>query len=575
VREVKLHIFIAACISASLVSGCGSEEPHRPAAAKVTMRERDSVIAQCRDLLASRPGDADIHSLLGTTLLEKSLAGGRQDGRPFLIDVFSYGVSLNDIGLPLDSVSSLWQDTLIHMISSEFAAALRLNPRSAAAWRGLALLDFTLAMGASADSLVDTSAVYYLRSIAFDSNSTEAYVGFANCMLRRHNDAEALAALQASLRRDSTSGSVYLTMGNVYADSGNIPLAFACWENAVRLGLQDPGDYVEIARNYTYPVLEEKLLGRFASLRTEGPGIVRPLVRGALKLIGMYHPAIALRIAGLAIQADSANAQAHLFRARIELSEGDTASARGDLSAALAGGTAPFYSYSGYPPRLLQEAAGAVPYRPRFSLLIGSRIQSASGPAAAIGPLRRTISELPGNPAAAFLLGSALIANGDTAEALAWFDTALSGPTSVYPMMYWDLSRRYIDAGDISRVVRANERQMEFSRTQWTLQLFDQEPLTPRYDWSLVRLAAAHCEAAYQCTWSMGIRDRERARRMATELFRRAHTLIPTSAVPYLGLGDLNLDEGNRNEALQYYRLAAAKGSRDATEKLKRFAVDN
>jgi TPR repeat protein len=46
--------------------------------------------------------------------------------------------------------------------------------------------------------------------------------------------------------------------------------------------------------------------------------------------------------------------------------------------------------------------------------------------------------------------------------------------------------------------------------------------------------------------------------------------IVPESALPYLGLGSLREDPGEKESALRYYRKAAAMVSLDAIERLKR-----
>lgn len=58
----------------------------------------------------------------------------------------------------------------------------------------------------------------------------------------------------------------------------------------------------------------------------------------------------------------------------------------------------------------------------------------------------------------------------------------------------------------------------------------------------------------------------------AGEHLARAHARTPASGIPYLGLGQMFEEAGNRKEALQYFRMAAAKGSPDAKGRLKELA---
>jgi TPR repeat protein len=46
--------------------------------------------------------------------------------------------------------------------------------------------------------------------------------------------------------------------------------------------------------------------------------------------------------------------------------------------------------------------------------------------------------------------------------------------------------------------------------------------------------------------------------------------MIPESAIPYLGLGSLCIDLGEKESAYRYYRKAAARESVDAVTNLKR-----
>ena len=60
----------------------------------------------------------------------------------------------------------------------------------------------------------------------------------------------------------------------------------------------------------------------------------------------------------------------------------------------------------------------------------------------------------------------------------------------------------------------------------------------------------------------------------AAYLFARAREIIPESAVPYLGLGDMSVDFGEKEDAYRYFRKAVALGSTDARESLKRLDAD-
>ena len=569
-----LRIVTAAGACLVLAAGCTEDRPPRTVPGQLTPWERDSVVAQCRKLLAERPDDAGLHLLLGNTLLEKPLESIRRTGRTWPWGMLLFDASLNDAGRPVSTLPERLSSAEVREIASHLSTALKVNPHSAPTLRAQAFLNLALASTWYADTLYDTAAEFYSRSIAIDSMSTEAYIGLASCLVRRHRDSAALAVLQTSLGHDSTSGSTFLAMGHVYADSGIVPIAFTCWENAARLGLTHPGEYLDLARVYLDRLFEVKLLGRLLYLREEAPGIVRTLVRNFLKLVGAYHPGIALRMTSMALEVDSSNAEAHLLRARIEHEEGDTASAIEDIAAALASGNAAYFSYAGFAPGVLQKAALLVPHRPQISLLIGSEIQRLSGAPAAIPVFRTAADQLPQNPAPAFLLGRAFLANGDTAEAFAWFDSTLACPAGVFGNMYWDLVHIFAAAGDSDRILLAVEKEMEISEDAWIPRLFEQELRSRQYDANRVFLAAADCTAGYYCSWASGAEKTNRMKLLAAGFFRRAHRLVPASAVPYLGLGDLNLDYGDRTEARRDYRIAETLGSRDATLKLKLLARD-
>jgi len=556
-----------------LGTGCGEEDhaPLRPAGA--AERERDSVIARCRDLLSARPNDPDLCLLLGSSLLQKYVARSRSAGGILAGDFILYGTSLNDIGKPVDSVAAIILRSTLREAGEHIAMARALAPRNPATLKELGLLALTSWPPPYGYANYDTAAAFLSQALAADPGLVDAYEGLAACRLRRHEDGRAIALLRLSIGRDSTRGSTYLMMGEAYSDSGLVPLAFACLENAARLGLEAPVEYIEAARHYIDDLAEAKMLGKLAALRREGPRPLRPVVRGALKLIGMYHPDIALRLAARALALDSTYAPAHLFRAQVFLEEGDTSDASDELIAAIRLGTAPFNSYGRFPPGLVEEACSQCEYRPVLSLLAGTAYMGRRAPRKCLPFLRKAAGDMPGSSAAAYLLGRGLLLAGDTVEAYRWFDRALDLPPGASPEMYWDLPRVFMKSDQIPKMVLAYRKMNSVIETPLYIELYRREGTAGLYSRDVLSLAAAECAAGYDCSWAARGADTERLKRHAVELFLSAHRLTPASGIPELGLGNVYLDTGNRREALRYYRAAAAKGNPDAKVNLQRLAT--
>ena len=557
---------VAACLA---LAGCGEEAPARHPPLKALAHERDSVTALCRATLSTRPGDVDAQLLLGSTLLREYMARAGSAGGYFAGVFFLYSTPLNDFGTPADSSSIAVSRSILREAGEHLATAHALAPENAGALKELGLLAITSWPATNGYPAYDTAAAMFARALARDSGDVDAYDGLASCALNRHEDGRAIALLRRSLQRDSSRGSTYLTMGNAYMDSGMVPLAFACWESAVQLGLETPAEYIQIARRYTDEVAESRMIGKLAYLRREAPRFFRPLIRGALNLVGMYHPAIALRLAATALEVDSTCAQAYLFRGEVFLEEGDTAAASDELVAAMRLGTAPYYAYAGFPARMYEEAIGQCEYRPVLPLLVGTIYTRTADSRRGLRYLRKAVGDLPMSAAAAYQLGKGILAAGDTAEAYRWFTRAIELPPAASAEMYWDLPRLFMRRDQIGNMVLAYQKMNAIIEQPLIVEEYQREGTARLYTREELRLAASYCSAGYDCAWAIKTADGERLQRHAIELFTRAHELTPASGIPYVGLGDLFIDAGNPNEALRYFRMAAAKGNPDAKVRVK------
>jgi TPR repeat protein len=83
-------------------------------------------------------------------------------------------------------------------------------------------------------------------------------------------------------------------------------------------------------------------------------------------------------------------------------------------------------------------------------------------------------------------------------------------------------------------------------------------------------LAATCCATGYECSWKVQRGRPRHWKYRAIEQFKHAAEMIPESAIPYLGLGSLCIDLGEKESAYRYYRKAAARESVDAVTNLKR-----
>jgi tetratricopeptide (TPR) repeat protein len=157
----------------------------------------------------------------------------------------------------------------------------------------------------------------------------------------------------------------------------------------------------------------------------------------------------------------------------------------------------------------------------------------------------------------------------DTAKTIECFDRAMALPAGTYPFMYWSMITFYRDAGQPQKVVLAFQQQITIMGSSWIAVMIENEHTARTRGATTVRLAAALCEAGYNYAWGINDNRREAFRAEAERLFKRAHDVLPESAIPFLGLGDLHFNLGERDEAYRCYRKSAALGSSDAREKIR------
>ena len=279
--------------------------------------------------------------------------------------------------------------------------------------------------------------------------------------------AAAVSALNLSISFDSTNGPGYLTLGEALRDTGNITVAFACFENAARLGLPHAGDYLQLADHYIDETSERRLLGRFASLRKQAPALLKPTVRAALRMGSMYHPGIALELASHALEIDSSCAEAHLVKTHAYLEEGDTAHAIDEYMDAVALGTTYAGSYGRFPLEFLDRVSDLIPDNDAFMYVLGqpgiNSFELAASPKS-VARFRRAVERNPGDAVPIYLIAQAYALQHDTARAVEWFDRLTALPAEPYPAMYWRAQWTYLEAGQIDKAVDVYEKFMPDDR---------------------------------------------------------------------------------------------------------------
>ena len=565
-------LFAAACF-ALLSYGCAGDPPARLRTAASRERELDSVILRCRRSLARTPGDGEIHVRLGEALLERAMLREQSYRNLIWTALWASVPALNNAGSPTDRVAAMHVLDTLREAESHVAGAIRMKPNYAAARRAMGRLYLTEGRGVPDDSMYRKATALFDTSLALEPSSAEGYYDLGCSLFKRNRSREALAALNRSLSLDSSNGSAYLTLGEVYMDSGNVAVAFACFENAARLGLKSAGEYIQIADHYMDEQAERRLLGRFGSLRTKAPDILKPTVRAGLRMLSMYHPGIAMELASRALDVDSTCAEAYLLRSRFSLAEGDSATALEEYLRALEIGTAPYWSYSRFPRELIERAYRRMPDNDDLLYLLGqpfvNTAEDADSPTA-IALFQDAVRRRPKSSVAAYLLGQAYALRQDTAGAIEWFDRAVALPPERHAFMYWRIHQAYLDAGQIPKAVRVYRRFLVEENGSWILEMLRTEGRTTRYANERVLLAVTHCAIGYECSWRIQQGKPGCWKDRAIEQFTRAGEIIPESAVPYLGLGSLYEDLGEKEGAYRYYRIAAARGSADAVESLKR-----
>ncbi|HEX7571831.1 MAG TPA: tetratricopeptide repeat protein [Bacteroidota bacterium] len=564
-------LFAAACF-ALLSHGCAGDVPPHLRTAASRERELDSVILRCRTSLGAAPGDADIHTRLGEALLERVMMHEMSFRNLVWTTTWANVPILKNAGGPIDRVAAMHILDTLKEAESHIATAVATKPDNAAAWRAMGRLYMTQGWGGPGDSMYKKATALFDTSLALEPSSAEGYYGLGCSLFKRNRSPEALAALSKSLSFDSLNGSAYLTLGEVYMDTGNVTVAFACFENAARLGLKSAGEYIQIAEHYLDEQAERKLLGRFGSLRTQAPDILKPTVRAGLRMLSIYHPGIAMDLSSRALEIDSTCAEAYLLRSGLYLAERDSASAFDEYLRAFEIGTAPYWSYSRFPRELLERAYERMPDNDDLLYLLGqpfvNTTETASS-ATAITLFQDAVQRRPKSAIAAYLLGQAYAIRQDTVREIEWFDRAIALPPERPAFMYWRIHQAYLEAGRIPKSVYVYQKFL-VEDGGWILQMLRNVHGTKRYARERVLLAAAYCAIGYECSWKVQQGKPGYWKDRAIEQFTRATEIIPESAVPYLGLGSLYIDLGEKEAAIRYYRKAAAMGSADAVESLKR-----
>jgi tetratricopeptide (TPR) repeat protein len=549
--------------------GCAGDPPARLAAGTGSERALDSVIAGCRDSLEKEDGNPGLHLRLARALLERSMLHQTQIRNMFWSQYWIDGPTIATAGDPLDSVPPLKKLDTLRDAASHAERAIALSPGYAAAYRLLGRLYMTLGSGWVGDSTYAKATAAFDSSLSLDSSSAEGYYGLGCALFRRNMQAQAIAALNKSLSIDSSNGSTYLTLGEVYLDTGNVPIAYACFENAAGLGLASAGEYIQLARHYRDEQAERRLLGRFASLRTDAPVVLRPTVRSALRMISIYHPGIALDLCSRALTMDTSCAEALLLEAGVHIEEGDTAQALDEYLQAFDNGSANYWFYEGFPREFLLRASERRPGSDALVLLIGPRMADSSSPGDAIAAFRALLEKHPESPVPAYLQGEAYVMRHDTARALPWFDRVMAIPPRRYPFMYWNIYLTYLSTDRIQAAVQVYRKCLIQNRPLWTQEMYRKEPGWAQYPREKMLLAASYCAVGFDCAYRVNSGAPGFWKTRAEGLFRQAMALIPQSAVPYYALGSLRFDLGEKEEARMYYVKAAAMGSTDAAQRLE------
>jgi tetratricopeptide (TPR) repeat protein len=290
-------------------------------------------------------------------------------------------------------------------------------------------------------------------------------------------------------------------------------------------------------------------------------------------MLSLYHPGIAMDLASRALEIDSTCAEAHLLRAGLFLAEGDSENALGEYLDAFELGTAPYWSYARFPRELLERAYNRMPDNDDLLYLLGQPFvntpESASS-ATAIATFQDAVKRKPKSPVAAYLLGQAYAVHQDTAREIEWFDRVIALPPERRPFMYWRIHAVYLEACQIQKAVHVYQKFLIEENGNWIFEMLRDQNRTKRHTRERVLLAATYCAIGYECSWKIHQGRPGYWKDRAIEQFKRAIEIIPETAIPYLGLGSLCIDLGEKEAAYRYYRKAAAMGNADAIESLKR-----
>jgi tetratricopeptide (TPR) repeat protein len=564
---------LAVVCCAILTCGCAGVSGAPPRQTAAVKRGLDSVISLSRATLRVKPDDAEGHAALGRALLEREMMRQRGYGYLYWGYPSRNSIMLKDIGRPVDSVGVPDNSDAIRESFEHVARAIALNPADARARSTMGRLYMAMGSGWSGDSMYTKATAEFDASIDLDSSSAEAYYDLGCSFLRRNKPAQALAALNRSVSFDSSNGPAYLALGEAFMDTGNFAVAFTCFENAANLGLPSTEEYLRLAGHYTDDSAERRLMGRIASLRKQAPDVLKPVIRAGLRALSLYHPAIALDLASRALEIDSTCAEAHIFRAKVYIDEGDSERASDEFLEACRMGTAPYWSYTGFPKEMRERAYALDPDNDALVFFAcGSAINtgdSAGAPALLLQGAKRR----PASPLAAYMLGEFYAVHRDTARAIEWYDRVITLPHIAYPSMYRSIEHMYLEAGQIPKAVGAYEGHLKVDWGTWMMDTAAIGNRSKRYGREKLLRSATYCALGYECSWEIHRARPGYWKALAVGLFNRAIETTPLSAAPYNALGTMNMDIGDKVEAIRYYRKAATLGSTYAIESLKRLRM--
>ncbi len=555
------------------MAGCAGDPVVPLRTASSLEHDLDSVITACSISLRARPDDAGTLARLAGAVLDRTVIR-ETDFRNMAW--WGPGMQLSllkNVGRRLDRASVMSPRDTLRAAASNLERAITLERKNAAAWRMLGRLYMALGAGYNGDSMYAKATAAFDTSLLVDPSSAEGYYGLGCSLLKTNRSVRALDALNKSILYDSLNARAYLALGEAFLDTGNVTVAYACFENAGRLGLTYAHEYLQLAGHYDDEASERKLLGRFASLRKQVPPLVKPTVRSALRAVSLYHPAIVRDFASRALAIDSTCADARLMIAQVDIEEGDTASALDEYLQAFDLGTAGCGAYVRFPREFLDRVYERMPDNDALMYLLGlpylTSYQRASSPDA-VERFQKAALRRPGSVVPAFLTGQAYANRADTAKAVEWFEKALSLPPANYPSLYWTIQYTFVNLGQPERAVETFRRHLLEDEAGWIPELMHNEKASRRYSNEQLRLASAYCAVGYECSWRSGSPSGAYWKKEALGMFTRASRIVPESSVPWYGLGAVYLDAGDAEGARRYFQKAAAMGSTDARSMLKK-----